>query len=100
MTRKAPPTHCQPPGLPKDVLALSPLPMERPSVPLCGQCYRGELGCLPTPGVSAQLGHLLSPWPPLGRADGLSRAVSFLIGRARAFLGQPLPVLVPGAPSF
>ena len=61
---------------------------------------RGELGCLPATGISAQLGHLLRPLAsPLEELTG-SLCSLILMGRARKFLGQPLPFPVPIGPAF
>jgi len=89
-----PPTH-DPLTLPKD---WDVAPPAHGAVPL-GHPTSREPGRLPTPGVSAQLGHLLrSQAPPSEELTGCL-ASSSLIGRAQKFLGQPLP-FSPQRPLF
>lgn len=64
-TPRTPPACSRLPGLPKDEARLCPCPpVERPSVLPYSQHHRRDLGRLPTPGIFAQLGHLLRPSAP------------------------------------
>ena len=78
-TAPPPPPACsQLPGPPKDEARPCPCPpAERPSVPPYSQHRHRALGRLPTPGISAQLGHLLRPRAP--RSEELTGSLSRLI---------------------